>query len=146
MKLDQKVKSPCIGVCSTGIGDAVCRGCKRFTHEVIHWNGYSEAEKLSIEARLNTFLAQVVKARVDIFDETLLRGQMDLQKIRYNTNADAYCAFFELLRAGATQIDSLEAYGCRLMRHYQGASLKEIKESIDADFFELSKVHYERYF
>ena len=35
------IRTPCIGVCSTGIGDAVCRGCKRFTHEVIDWNGYS---------------------------------------------------------------------------------------------------------
>ncbi|MEC7008614.1 MAG: DUF1289 domain-containing protein, partial [Pseudomonadota bacterium] len=33
------IKTPCIGVCSTGIGDSVCRGCKRFSHEVIHWNG-----------------------------------------------------------------------------------------------------------
>ncbi|HMW48455.1 MAG TPA: DUF1289 domain-containing protein, partial [Cellvibrionaceae bacterium] len=24
-----QVRTPCIGVCSTGIGDVVCRGCKR---------------------------------------------------------------------------------------------------------------------
>ncbi|MDC1160500.1 DUF1289 domain-containing protein, partial [Luminiphilus sp.] len=24
------IRTPCIGVCSTGVGDVVCRGCKRF--------------------------------------------------------------------------------------------------------------------
>ena len=49
------IRTPCIGVCSTGIGDAVCRGCKRFAHEVIDWNGYSQAQKEAIDARLDRF-------------------------------------------------------------------------------------------
>ena len=53
------IRTPCIGVCSTGIGDAVCRGCKRFAHEVIDWNGYSQAQKQAIDARLDRFLACV---------------------------------------------------------------------------------------
>ena len=43
--LHSPVKTPCIGVCSTGIGDSVCRGCKRFSHEVIDWNSYSQEQK-----------------------------------------------------------------------------------------------------
>ncbi|MEL0305883.1 MAG: DUF1289 domain-containing protein, partial [Halieaceae bacterium] len=39
------IRTPCIGVCSTGVGDVVCRGCKRFAHEVIDWNGYSPEQK-----------------------------------------------------------------------------------------------------
>jgi predicted Fe-S protein YdhL (DUF1289 family) len=42
--LPVRTPTPCIGVCSTGIGDVVCRGCKRYAQEVIHWNGYSEQQ------------------------------------------------------------------------------------------------------
>ncbi len=56
--IERTVKTPCIGVCSTGIGDRVCRGCKRFAHEVIHWNSYSNEQKQLIEERLSQFLSQ----------------------------------------------------------------------------------------
>ena len=53
-----RVKTPCIGVCSTGIGDSVCRGCKRFSHEVIQWNGYTEEQKRIVDQRLSDFLSK----------------------------------------------------------------------------------------
>ncbi|MCF8976542.1 DUF1289 domain-containing protein, partial [Pseudomonas edaphica] len=31
---NQAIKTPCVGLCSTVYGDLVCRGCKRFHHEV----------------------------------------------------------------------------------------------------------------
>jgi hypothetical protein len=34
---NQTIKTPCVGLCSTVYGDLVCRGCKRFHHEVINW-------------------------------------------------------------------------------------------------------------
>ena len=46
--MERKVKTPCVGVCSTVFGDQVCRGCKRFQHEVIEWNGYSDFEKETV--------------------------------------------------------------------------------------------------
>ena len=49
--LHSPVKTPCIGVCSTGIGDSVCRGCKRFSHEVIDWNSYSQEQKRIYRSR-----------------------------------------------------------------------------------------------
>ena len=76
------VRTPCIGVCSTGIGDAVCRGCKRFTHEVIDWNGYSQAQKQAIDARLDRFLAMCVGNKLRIVDQKLLDWQLSVQKIR----------------------------------------------------------------
>ncbi len=62
------IRTPCIGVCSTGIGDAVCRGCKRFAHEVIDWNGYSQAQKGAIDSRLDRFLAMCVANKFRIVD------------------------------------------------------------------------------
>ena len=59
MRLFKPVRTPCVGICSTGIGDSVCRGCKRFAHEVIDWNAYSHEQRLIIAQRLESFLAQV---------------------------------------------------------------------------------------
>ena len=45
--------SPCIGVCSTTYGDLVCRGCYRFAHEISEWNGYSDAQRVRVQRRLD---------------------------------------------------------------------------------------------
>ena len=45
--------SPCIGVCSTTYGDLVCRGCNRFAHEVVQWNGYDDDQRTVIWRRLD---------------------------------------------------------------------------------------------
>ena len=117
------VKSPCIGVCSTGIGDQVCRGCKRYSHEIIHWNGYSDGQKRAIQDRLDSLLKQVVQAKVMILDLALLRRQIDAQHIRVSLASDPFCWIFALLKAGASQIDDLSDFGCRLYPEYEDLSL-----------------------
>ena len=52
---------------------------------------------------------------------------------------------FDLLRAGASQITDLEAYGLRLQPAWRNASLKEVRDTIDQDFYALSCAYYERY-
>lgn len=44
--------SPCIAVCSTAQGDAVCRGCRRTFDEVKAWPALSLADKRLVWARL----------------------------------------------------------------------------------------------
>ena len=48
----QRIKTPCVGLCSTVYGDLVCRGCKRFHHEVVNWNAYSDEEKRAVWRRI----------------------------------------------------------------------------------------------
>ncbi len=139
-------KSPCIGVCSTGIGDTVCRGCKRYAHEIICWNGYSTDEKFAILRRLDALLSQVVQAKLEITDAGLLAQQLQLQKIRHNTRSSPYVWVFDLLKAGASQIKTLSDYGCAVTSEFAHMSMAELRDSIDADFYILSSVHYERYF
>lgn len=141
-----QAKTPCIGVCSTGIGDSVCRGCKRYSHEVVGWNSYSEPERISILARLDALLRQVLEARIEIFDELLLRRQIDLQGVRYHEQQSPYSWFFEVLKVGAGQIKRTEDFGVRLAPEYAHMPLRDFKQMIDDDFFVLSAVHYERYF
>ena len=146
LQIDNKVKSPCIGVCSTGIGDSVCRGCKRFSHEIINWNAYSESERLAISGRLHVLLEQVVSGKIVVHDADKLKQELAYQKIPFNENAPPQCWVHDLLKAGASQIDDLAHYGCKLLPEWEGKSFVDIKNAIDNDFFILSQVHYERYF
>jgi len=142
---DQSVKTPCIGVCSTGIGDSVCRGCKRFCHEVIDWNSYSSAQKKVVDERLSGFLSQVVSNKLRVIDAELLKWQMDTQNVRFVAHHDEYCWVFSLLKAGAGQIASTKDYGFELDLRFRQMSLVELRELIDQEFFMLSQAHYERY-
>ena len=82
--LDRPVKTPCIGVCSTGIGDAVCRGCKRFSHEVIHWNSYSQDHKRAIVMGTQTFGKGSVQTIIPIGNGAALK----ITTARYYTPSD----------------------------------------------------------
>ena len=143
--LTQVVKTPCIGVCSTGIGDAVCRGCKRFSHEVIAWNSYSQAQKRVIDRRLADFLAQCVSNKLQVTDRRLLKWQLDVQQVRYNPDHGEYCWVFSLLKAGARQIDNTSDFGFEVDLRYRDLSLPALLELIDQEFYTLSEAHYERY-
>lgn len=143
--LEQTVKTPCIGVCSTGIGDSVCRGCKRFSHEVIHWNSYTQAQKRIIDDRLSGFLSQCVSNKLVVTDRALLNWQLNVQNIRFNERHDEYCRVFSLLQAGAGQIAEPRDYGFEVDLCYRDLPLPRLKERIDQEFYILSEAHYERY-
>lgn len=144
MELFRPVKTPCIGVCSTGIGDQVCRGCKRFAHEVVDWNGYDEEQKGLIDSRLQGLLRQVVSNKLMILDQNRLLAAMKMQQIRFNDQQDPYCWLFALLKAGASQIDDLSEYGVKPMSAWADVPLVEMRQIIDRDYFELSCALYER--
>ena len=44
--------APCIAICSTSQGDAVCKGCGRTFDEVQHWTSMSPAEKRAAWRRI----------------------------------------------------------------------------------------------
>ncbi|MGO1273171.1 MAG: DUF1289 domain-containing protein, partial [Pseudomonas helleri] len=105
---NQTIKTPCIGLCSTVYGDLVCRGCKRFHHEVIHWNGYNEDEKRAVWLRLEQLLVQVMAAKVEVFDPPALRNQLITRKIRFVEKQSEYCWAYQLIARGARVINQLE--------------------------------------
>jgi predicted Fe-S protein YdhL (DUF1289 family) len=143
--LDRPVKTPCIGVCSTGIGDSVCRGCKRFAHEVIAWNSYTPAQKEVVDRRLSEFLSQCVSNKLQVTDSALLQWQLQVQQISYTPHHDEYCWVFSLIKAGASQIVNTAEYGFEVDLAYRAAPLAELREQIDREFYILSEAHYDRY-
>jgi uncharacterized protein len=44
--------APCIAICSTAQGDAVCKGCGRSFDEVQHWQAYTPAQKRAVWRRI----------------------------------------------------------------------------------------------
>ncbi|WP_394757422.1 DUF3717 domain-containing protein [Rhodoferax sp.] len=53
---DSTPDTPCIAICSTSQGDALCKGCGRTFAEVQHWTALRPAEKRQIWRRI-TLLA-----------------------------------------------------------------------------------------
>ena len=49
---DTTPDTPCIAICSTSQGDALCKGCGRTFEEVKHWLAMSAVEKRSIWLRI----------------------------------------------------------------------------------------------
>jgi predicted Fe-S protein YdhL (DUF1289 family) len=142
---NQVIKTPCVGLCSTVYGDLVCRGCKRFHHEVIHWNGYNEDEKRAVWLRLEQLLVQVMTAKVEVFDADKLRQQLEQRKIRFVPQQSEYCWAYQLIARGARVINQLDAYGMVVLPEFRDWTLPDLRDAIDREFFLLSEAHYERY-
>tara|TARA_B100001013_G_scaffold262422_1_gene165006 strand:- start:179 stop:634 length:456 start_codon:yes stop_codon:yes gene_type:complete len=143
--MERKVKTPCVGVCSTVFGDEVCRGCKRFQHEVIEWNGYSDFEKEIVWNRLESLKVLIMKSKIFIEDKILLKTKLDSLKISYYDKVDPYCWIFDLIKQASQSITDLSEFGLRpLSKSTQ--DLVELKRLIEEELFVLSEAHYQRYF
>jgi predicted Fe-S protein YdhL (DUF1289 family) len=142
----QSVRTPCVGICSTVFGDNVCRGCKRYSHEVIAWNSYNYDQKTAVERRLDSLLEQIMSGKFRLLDIELLCHRIQQQGIRSRSTHNPWCWLFELLRAGAGQIGKPEEYGFALLAPFRDTPLVDLRDLIDDELFLLSEAHYQRYF
>ena len=143
--MTKSLKTPCIGVCSTVFGDDVCRGCKRFQHEVIQWNSYSDPEKESVLTRLETLKTQIMESKVLILDEQVLKQQLESLKIIFNQDTNPYCWVFDLFRQASQSISDTSEFGFEILSS-QTDNLLVLKKIIEEELFELSEAQYQRYF
>ena len=135
--------TPCLGICSTTYGDSVCKGCKRFVHEVIDWNKFNSNEKELVNTRLEEFKIIVLKNRFLVSDKDLLAAKLKENAIRFNNALDPLTWIFDLLRASGTQELDLDQFGIKTL---VSEALPTIREQINKEFLELSEAHYDRYF
>lgn len=141
----EKVRTPCIGTCSTVFGDYVCRGCKRFLQEIIDWNSYSDDEKRAIQNRLDQLLTRVVAGKVEVCDMALFKLGLKRWKVQQSSQRPIEVAIFELLRAVGRRHESWPELGLKPMPQYRSQPPHMVKELIDREFFVLSEVYFERY-
>ncbi|MEH6566311.1 MAG: DUF1289 domain-containing protein [Halopseudomonas sp.] len=134
--------TPCIGLCSTVYGDLVCRGCKRFSHEIIDWNRYADEQKAAVWQRLEQLLEQVVMARVEVVSVVALRAA--LVRLQVKVPVDASTALQVLRLIPRLDEDALMACGLRLRPHCASYSLKQLRDELDSAYFDLSRAYHER--
>ncbi len=143
--MERKVKTPCVGVCSTVFGDQVCRGCKRFHHEVIEWNGYTDVQKETVWNRLESLKVLIMKSKIFIENQVLLQSKLDSLKISYYDKVDPYCWVFDLIKQASQSINDLSEFGLKPLFE-SDLELVELKRLIEEELFTLSDAHYQRYF
>mgnify|MGYP001483573087 FL=1 len=143
--MERKVKTPCVGVCSTVFGDQVCRGCKRFHHEVIEWNGYTDIQKETVWNRLESLKVLIMKSNIFIENQVLLQSKLDSLKISYYDKVDPYCWVFDLIKQASQSINDLSEFGLKPLFEPE-VELVELKRLIEEELFTLSDAHYQRYF
>ncbi|MFN3714479.1 MAG: DUF1289 domain-containing protein [Alcanivoracaceae bacterium] len=140
----KRIGTPCIGVCSTTFGDTVCRGCKRFLHEVVDWNRYSDSEKEIVWRRLDQLLSLVVDNYVEVLDPDRLRQQMLYQNLRLQAELSAAGWVPELLKAAGRRPLQWQQFGLLPRRQADHLLPRELYDLISAEFHALSSAHYER--
>lgn len=141
----KRIKTPCIGICSTVFGDEVCRGCKRFQHEVIKWNTYSDHEKEQVWKRLESLKVQIMRSKVHIIDISLLKNSLDHYRINHYDQVDPYCWVFDLLKQASETIPDIGKFGVKIIQE-NFKDLSSLKEAIEEELFVLSEAHYFKYF
>ena len=134
-------RTPCVGVCSTTYGDLVCRGCKRFAHEIVGWNGYQEGQRELVWARLNGLLADSVRTVLVVVDEDRLRRIGGRLTIADAEVMPAEILAFQVLRVRPLPLDELGLEARRA-----GVSSRDVGRQIDTEFYARSRAHYEASF
>lgn len=143
--LFEKVPTPCVGVCSTTFGDVVCRGCRRYLHEVIDWNRYSDEQKRLIWQRLDRVQEQVLAGAFRIDDPALLQAQLREHAIPHREGASPWSHLAALLRAGARRLPGLGEFGVTRLDRSE-LSLVQLRDRLTADMHALASAYYEKDF
>ena len=139
-KLQKKRSStPCLGICSTTFGDEVCKGCKRFAHEIVSWTKYSQEEREIVNDRLEKFKIQILQHRFAITDKNLFEEKA----INFNHSLDPLTWIFDLFRAAGSQTFDISNFGIKSLVQFNP---KTIRDEINNELLELSEAHHDRYF
>lgn len=128
-----RIRTPCIGICSTTFGGDVCRGCKRYAHEVIGWNGYSEAQKQLVWARLEEQAEAVTASRLSVFDSILMAQALRGLGVRYHADRSPAFGALELLRALGHQRVDLGRFGIAVLPAWEHLLPGDLHRELNTD-------------
>ena len=123
----------------------MCRGCKRFQHEIIEWNTYNDTEKGSVLNRLELLKVQIMQSKISVTDQDLLKSKLLDYKVKFDETNDSLCWVFDLLRSGSQSIEKPSDFGFEL-KVSSVPNLSELKKVMEEELFQLSEAHYQRYF
>ncbi len=131
--------SPCAGRCSTVFGDAVCRGCRRYSHEVIDWNRFDVAAQHLVWQRLDQQLDQIVLPRVPVASWPLLQQFLQARQVRLPEIASQGRQAYEVLRRVQRQPAALPHSGLQL----GPGQLPQVWAEVERAVYALACAHHE---
>lgn len=137
--------TPCIGICSTTFGDDVCKGCRRFSHEIISWPKYSDDERAIVNSRLEQFKIKVLQEKFSIVDPDVFRSKLSQYSIKFNDSLEPITWLFDLLRASGKQELNLEDFGVQVLPQYAHYPLPDLNQLMNKEFSELSEAYFNRF-
>ena len=138
--------TPCIGICSTTFGDDVCKGCKRFSHEITNWGKFSTDERAVVNSRLEQFKITILEEKFIISDRNLFESKMNEFSINFNSSLNPVTWVFDLLRASSNEELDLNDFGIEILPQFSDLSLLELRDLINQEMLQLSEAHYYKFF
>lgn len=139
----QNIRTPCIGICSTTYGGDVCRGCKRFAHEIIDWNSYSEAQKQLVWDRLTRLTIEVTTPYLLIFDADLMLQTLRSLGVRcHEDQAPAFGALALLRALGRQKIDA-SRFGITIMPPWAQTAPADLYREISELLYSRAEAWYD---
>ncbi len=142
-----------MGICSTTYGDLVCRGCKRFAHEIVAWNGYAPEQQQQIWTRLNTLRDEVIVHRLRVSDTRVYQ-----QYCEHHNLADSFDAGAVFNVLGHLVVSSSALVEAGLVARLgpdedqsttvadDDTSALSVMRRIDREIYAHAQAHYERNF
>jgi len=142
-----KRATPCVGICSTTYGDLVCRGCKRFAHEIVEWNSFAPSQQAVIWARLQELRDGAVDQCLRVCDPHALQAHAERTEVAgwevLGTRALAY----EVLRRSSLPLTRLPELGLEAIAAVSPDGWTvDLLRQIDGEFYLRSLAHYEHNF
>ena len=138
--------TPCIGICSTTFGDDVCKGCKRFSHEITNWGKFSTDERAVVNSRLEQFKTTILEEKFTISDNELFESKMNEFSINFNSSLEPITWIFDLLRASSNEDLNVNDFGVEILPAFSDLSLIELRDLINQEMLQLSEAHYYKFF
>ena len=138
--------TPCIGICSTTFGDDVCKGCKRFSHEITNWGKFSTDERAVVNSRLEQFKITILEEKFTISDSELFESKMNEFSINFNSSLEPITWIFDLLRASSNKDLNVSDFGVEILPAFSDLSLVELRDLINQEMLQLSEAHYYKFF
>lgn len=127
------IASPCVGLCSTTLGDRTCRGCQRADREIHDWPGLSHAERSARMAELDALRENVAGRYLELLDPEAFDAQMRRHRIRSRADQPGLSKAVELLRVGRDRIRDLRRYGLAPVGEARWLSVAELHDRIAAE-------------
>lgn len=131
--------TPCAGRCSTTFGDNVCRGCRRFNHEIIRWNSFTPEQQLSIWTRLDSQLDQILTPMLPHADLVKIVQFLAAKRIRLLEQATKGRKLYHALKLCEKNKNLAEESGLGL----QSSQVKPVWQEFERRILSLAQASYD---